>query len=332
MPRLVLWLCCSLLVLSATRVRAEEFYGFGPAPVRNYQPIQLIFLNLPVERARTVAPGDVDVHLETVESNTIVTEDEPRIQAILKFETNRTVIGSKVGLRPGLEVGIDIPFISRFGGFMDPFIDSIESFFGASNPERSLYPNNSFGAFFVRQGDITLFGGKHEDPEIGDMWLSAKQEILHAPGLPLVSLRGAVKLPTGDVAEVFGSGHPDFGLGFAADYQPFRRLWLYGNLSGIYPVGPITPVNLTLNPILNQALAAELELWRDCSLLLQQEVYTSPIHGTGTRMLDGTVVEITAGANARWGPALFQLAFVDNISPVATAADFSAMLRVTYRH
>ena len=55
----------------------------------------------------------------------------------------------------------------------------------------------------------------------------------------------------------------------------------------------------------------------------------SPFH-TGTRLLDGTVVELTLGFNLAWDRFLFQLGVIDNISPVVAAADFTLLGRVTY--
>jgi hypothetical protein len=315
--------------LSAAPVWAEEFTGYGPLPVRNFQPIQLIFLNLPFERARSLRPGELAFHLESAESNEIATNQEG-IQALLKFETNRTVIGGAAGVAPGLEVGLDVPVISRFGGFLDPFVDSVEDFFGTSNPERRMFPNNSFGGFVVRSSDTVLFEGRDQQLELGDIWASAKYEVWHPEGWPLFALRGAIKAPTGRPGEVFGSGKPDFGLGAAAEQQLLDWLMVYGNLDVIYPVGPITPARLSLNPMLIEGVAAEAYIGWHVSLLLQQEMYTSPIHGTGTRLLDGTVVELSAGLNWMWQPLLFQLGVVDNISPVATAADFTLLARLTY--
>ena len=332
----MLLVCCAVVVPQSrgeevTQSPRAAFVGYGPIPVRNFQPIQLIFLNLPFERARTLVPGQFDLHLESAESNEIATHDEDNIQAILKFETNRTVLGGTVGVLPGLDVGLDVPFISRFGGFLDPFIDTIEGAFGASNPERKLFPDNSFGGFFVRRGDTLLFQGPKQQFELGDIWASAKYELWHPAGLPLVALRGAIKAPTGRAGGVFGSGKPDFGLGFAAEQQLLDWLVVYGNLDGIYPLGPITPGRLTLNPFLTEAVAAEARLWPSVSLVLQQEAYMSPMHGTGTRLLEGTAVELTGGLNLACRPFLFQLAVVDNISPVATAADFTLLLRASYR-
>jgi hypothetical protein len=274
--------------------------------------------------------GGFDVHVESAESNEIATNQEG-IQALLKFETNRTVIGGNVGVGRGLQVGLEVPFISRFGGFLDPFIDSVEDLFGTSNPEHTLFPNNSFGGFHVRRADAVLFHGKRQHLELGDLWISAKYEAWHRPGLPLVALRGAIKAPTGRAGGVFGSGKPDFALGVATEHRFLDWLVGYGNLAMVYPVGPITPARLTLNPILTEGVAAEARLSRHFSFLLQQGLYTSPMHGTGTRLLDGTVVELTAGVNVAWEPILFQVGVTDNISPVATAADFTVLLRMTYR-
>ncbi|HEX7408996.1 MAG TPA: DUF3187 family protein [Candidatus Binatia bacterium] len=311
-------------------VRGGEFSGFGPIPVRNFQPIQLIFLNLPFERARVLQPGEFTLYLESVESNEIATNQDT-IDALLKFETNRTVLGGSLSPARNLELGLGVPFISRFGGFLDPFINGIEDVFQTSNPERHLFPDNTFGDFSVRRGDVPLFQGRKQQFELGDVWASAKYEAWHAPGLPIVAVRGAFKAPTGRASGVFGSGKPDFGLGVATEYQFLDWLIAYGNLNVTYPVGPITPGHLTLNPMLTEGVAGEARLWRQLSFVLQQETYTSPLHGTGARLLDGTVVELTLGLNFAWNPFLFQLAAVDNISPVVSAADFSVLLRMTYQ-
>ena len=332
-----LLLACTL-VLSALLplpALAEEFTGYGPLPVRDFQPIQLIFLNLPFERARALRPGELAFHLESAESNEIATNqasDTANIDATLKFETNRTVLGGTLGVLPGLEIGLDVPMISRFGGFLDPFVDSVESLFGTSNIERSLYPNNTFGAFNVQRGDTVLFQGRDQQFSLGDIWTSAKYEVWHPEGFPLFSLRGAIKFPTGRAGGVYGSGKPDFGLGVAAEQQFLSWLIAYANLDVVYPVGPITQGDLTLNPILIEHVGGEAYLGWHISYVLQQDLYTSPMHGTGARLLDGTGVEISTGFNWMWHPLLCQLGMIDNISPVVATADFTLFARLTYFH
>ncbi len=306
---------------------AAEFSGFGPIPVRNYQPIQLIFLNLPFERARVLRPGEFTVSIESAEINEIAT-DQGTLDAVLKFESNRTVLGWSISPVRRLELSLGVPFISRFGGFLDPFIDAVEEVTYTTNPERQLFPNNTFGGFHVRRGDTVLFEGRKQYLELGDVWVSAKYEAWHPAGWT-IALRAAVKAPTGRAQGVFGSGKPDFGVGVAAEHQFLPWIVAYGNLNIVYPVGPITPGELTLDPILSEAVSTEFRLGHRLAFVLQQEAYSSPFHGSVTRLLDGTVVEITAGLNWSWGRYLIQLGGVDNVSPVVAAADFSLLLRLT---
>ena len=96
-----LWLWCLLPVT----LRADDFVGFGPIPVRNFQPVQMIFLNLPFERARVLRPGELAIHLESAEISEIATNQDD-INAVLKFETNRTVLGGSIGLGRAFEIGL----------------------------------------------------------------------------------------------------------------------------------------------------------------------------------------------------------------------------------
>ena len=45
--------------------------GFGPFPVRNFQPFQQLVLSLPGDRAAVVRPGTLDVRLELAETSSI---------------------------------------------------------------------------------------------------------------------------------------------------------------------------------------------------------------------------------------------------------------------
>jgi hypothetical protein len=322
----------AILVGTCVVAHAQEPYRFvGPAPARNFQPIQFIFLHLPFERAATLGRGEIGVQLSSAEANEIATT-QGRYESTLKFETNRTVLSGRYGLAPGWEVGLDLPFISRFGGFLDPVIDEIEYVFGVGNVERDLFPNNSFGAFDVKKNGVRVFHGDEETLELGDLWVSAKREFHLDPTWPVLALRAAVKAPTGDADKVTGSGKVDFGAGLAADHRAFARLMLYLNLSLVYPDGPITPLRLTLNPIFSQSFAAEYALTHRLTAMLHQAVYTSPMHGTETRLLDGTPVEIGFGLNYTWSEHLaLQLLAIDNVSPVEPAADFTLLLSMATR-
>lgn len=316
----------AFLVGAAAARGDDDFVFLGPSPARNFQPIQLVFLNLPFETAATLRRGEVEFRVESAEINEIATTTGP-IESRLKFETNRTVLGGRYGVADGWEVGLELPFLSRFGGFQDQFIDFVEGLFGAGNPERDWWPNNSFGGFSVKKDGTALFVGHRQYLEVGDLMLEAKREFDLGERWPVLAGRAAVKFPTGREGGVFGSGKPDFGIGAAADYRVHRRVQAYLNLNLVYPVGPVTAAELTLNPIFTQSFAVEVGLWERFSVLLHQAVYTSPFHGTDTRLLDGTPVEIGLGLNLGVGDRVaFQLLAIDNVSPVEPAADFTLLL------
>jgi hypothetical protein len=319
------------LALGATPALAGEFEFVGPAPTRNFQPIQLIFLNLPFESAATLDHGGVTLLLESAEINAIATSNGS-IDATLKFETNRTVLGARYGLFDRWEVGIELPFISRYGGFLDPAIDWVEDLFGRVNPERQLFPQDSFGGFYVARGDTALFSAGEENFQPGDLVFLLKHELRLPPAWPRLALRGAIKAPTGDAGAVLGSGKPDFGAGVAADYQAFGRLMFYFNLDLVYPVGPITAGDLTLNPFVTESFAIHLALTRRLSAMLHQATYTSPFHGTHSSLLDGTVVELGFGLNFAYNPWFGgQLLGIQNMSGVEQSADFTLLASMVLR-
>jgi len=308
-----------------------EFTFLGPAPARNFQPIQLIFLQLPFERATTVGYRQISLEVDSAESNVIATTNGP-IVSRLKFETNRTVFGARYGFAEDWEVGLHMPFISRYGGFLDPVIDEVEDWFNAVNSERELYPENTFGAFIVRKGDEILFEGDTESFQPGDLWFSGKREIEPGDPWPRLALRAALKLPTGDEDAVLGSGNPDLGFGIAAEKRILRRLMLFLNVNLVFPFGRVGGDELSLNPIVTESFAAELALTRRLSALLHQAVYTSPMHGTGTNLLDADVIELGLGLNLGWNERLgFQLLGINNVAGVEQSADFTLLFGVQLR-
>lgn len=302
-----------------------------PAPTRNFQPIQLIFLNLPFESARTLEPGGLSLQVQSAESNEIATSGDT-IQATLKFETNRTVFGFRYGVLEGLEAGMELPFISRYGGFLDPIIDGVEDLFNSQNPERKLFPQNSFGGFIVARNQTVLFQASEENFQPGDLSFLAKYALPVPQPWPRLALRAAIKAPTGNAGAVLGSGKPDFGAGIAADYSPWERLMFYFNTDLVYPVGPITAGDLTLNPFVDESFAIHLALTQRWSVMLHQATYTSPFHGTGASLLDGTVIELGFGSSFAFSPKFgAQIIGINNVSGVEQAADFTLMLAIDYR-
>jgi len=315
-------------------VASQASVGGGPFPTRNYNPVQLLFLSLSPERATTLSQGTYEVRLEVAESNTILIESTSRVDAILKFETFRSSWQLKYGLTDRLEVGLEVPFLYRDGGFLDPFIISVEKSISHLNPDRIRFTDGKFGGYVIQRDGKTIISGQNRQSGLGDVVLSGKYLVLvEGERQPALALRGAVKLPTGDFDRAFGSGDPDVGVGLALQKTLGNRWVFYLNTSVVFPGGNFGATDLTLKPIYTASLAGEF-LWTSrFSVVGQIDYDTTPFHGTGIRILDHGVSEGALGLNYRIRPhLLWQLYGIENFNnPIGAAADFTLATDVAYR-
>ena len=324
--------------LTPIATAAQEYHGGGPFPTRNYNPVQLLFLSLPPETATTLPPGTYHIMLEMTESNTITDKSTPRVRVVLKFETFRPALHIKRGLTPHIEVGLEIPFLYRSSGFLDPFITSIEKAFSELSAKRIRFSDETFGGYQItRDGEVIVSGGNRQFG-IGDLVLSSKIKLLdEGKRRPALAMRLAVKFPTGDFDRAFGSGKPDVGFGMAAQKALGRRWILYLNQSLVVPIGKFGDSDLTLNPIYTTAFTTEF-LWKPrFSPVVQLGYYSSPFHGAGTPILDKGVAEIVIGFNYQIRPhILWQLYVIENFNTpgdftLGAAADFTLATNVAFR-
>jgi len=325
-----------LTFLLVGRVAAADPEGFGPFPVRNFQPIQLLFLGMFGDRAAVIKKGALDVRVELAETSTIFNEHSTRVNATMKFETLRSGLFLRYGLTNRLEVGMEIPMLYRYEGFMEGAITGVERaldgvFPFPENPARKALKNTGF-AYNLTQGGRTRFSGTDQVLGIGDISLLGKYQLMSQTAVaPTVSLRLAVKVPSGDEGKFFGSGHSDVGIGLAAEKAVAGRWILHGNVNGVFPTGRVA--GLPLQPIVSGVAAIEY-LWSPAlSLVAQFDYYSSPFHGTGTPILDRGVTEVVAGFNYRLRHnLLWQVYGVENADLITgSAADFTLSTLVTYR-
>lgn len=326
--RVVFAACFLSLFLKPTLVRAE---GFGPFPVRNFQPFQQMVLSLPGDRAAVVKPGTVDVRLELAETASIYNENSPQTNLNVKFETLRSGLFLRYGAMDRLELGLEVPVLYRYQGFMDGAITATERATTGLNPARAAFKNSNFLFHTTRNGQTMMNGGPGA-MGLGDTTLMSKYQLLmEGAAMPAVSLRGAVKLPTGDQSAFFGSGSPDFGLGLAVEKLVAGRWILYANVTGVVPTGTIA--GLGLRPTLS-GLAAVEYLWSEnLSITAHFDFYTSPFSGTNSAVLDHGVTESVLGFSYRVAPRfLWQVYAVENLDFIrGSAADFTVSTVFTYR-
>lgn len=305
--------------------------GYGPFPVRNFQPIQLMVLGMFGDRASVVKKGTLDLRIEMADTSMISDDRTPLTTATMKFEQVRSGLFLRYGLTDQLEVGVEVPALYRYSGILEGAITQAERLTSGLSPARASLKNTGF-AYTVSRNGQTLLSGGNQELGLGDITLFSKYQMLaESEKHPAVSLRFAVKTPSGDSDRFFGSGNADVGVGLAVEKMVAAHWILYGNLNGIFPTGSIA--GLTLQPAMSGILAAEY-LWSSAvSLVAQFDYYSSPFHGTGTPVLDDGVTEVAAGFNYRLrNNLLWQVYGVENLDFIrGGAADFTLSTVVTYR-
>ncbi len=336
MRRSVVFLTCvmglfgSVLPGPAARQQAQA-EGFGLFPVRNFQPVQLLFLGIQGDRAAVLPKGALDIRTELAETNTVVSQQTPTASATLKLETLRSGLFFRYGLTDKLEVGIEIPSIYEYRGFLNGVISQTERLTTGLAPARENLQNTGF-AYNVNKNGQTLFKGTQGSFGQGDITLSGKYQVLQeGERMPALSARALVKVPTGDSTRFLGSGHADVGLGLAAEKTFLSRWIAYANVNGVFPTGPVG--GLSVRPYMTGLAAVEYLWTKNFSLVAQFDYYSTPFHNTGFTFLDRGVTEVTAGFNYRLQPnVLWQVYGVENVDFITgSAADFTLSTVMTYR-
>ncbi|NOT22661.1 MAG: DUF3187 family protein [Nitrospiraceae bacterium] len=326
-----LGLLAGLLVLVCVQPLPVSAEGFGPFPVRNFQPIQQLVLSMPGDRAAVLKQGVVDVRVELAETASIFNDVGSQANVTMKFETLRSGVFLRYGATERWELALEVPTLYRNRGFMDGPIKAVEGATTGVAPARDALANTDY-AFNISRGGRTIASGREGVVGLGDSTVMSKYQLLQeAAWMPTLSIRTALKLPTGDRGQFYGSGSPDFGLGLAAEKGFGGRWVVYGNLNGVVPTGRIA--GQALHPTISGLLAVEY-LWSDnLSFTTQLDYYSTPFHGVGTKVLDKGVVESVLGFSYRFTQRfLWQGYMVENLDFIrGSAADFTLSTLLTYR-
>ena len=249
----------------------------------------------------------------------------------MKFETTRAGVFFRYGLTDRLELGLEVPAYHRYRGFLEGAIKATERATTGLTTARNRLQGTGFDFRMTRNGQ-TLFRGGDNEFGLGDITASAKYQMLaQTAKLPALSLRVAVKVPSGDDRRFFGSGHTDVGIGLAAEKVLAPKWIAYVNTNAIIPTGRVS--DLPLSPFMTALAGLEYRWSPAFSIVGQFDYYGSPYHDTGTRILDRAVTEGVLGFNYRIRKnVLWQVYAVENLDLIeGAAADFTLSTAITYR-
>jgi len=223
--------------IAALIVMPQIALADATSPFYNVNQNPLIQLNglPPLEKGIVMESGMSSANVIMDITSSSISEVDQQEQIILDGETYRLNLMFRHGLKQpvfgmkGVEVGIDIPFISHRGGSLDGFIRNWHNVFGLSNSERDQFQDDQLQYQYRRNG-VTAFRMLNTSSSIGDIRLSAAWQLAcrHSDETVCSALRASLKLPTGKAEKLSGSGGLNFSLAHTTSRTYQRYTFNYG--------------------------------------------------------------------------------------------------------
>lgn len=324
-------LLATLLAPLVCAQAAEIYVGQGLVPVRNFQPLQGLSLQMPVDSAMPLKSGELSLRASFAETSTILRETTATRTAILKFGQLRSAFDIRYGTAmEDVEVGLEFASLYRHSSGLDGLVTAVESLVGRPAPLRQKLKNQGYA--YSLGGGNTALNPPNDAFGLTDIVLHAKI-LLVAEGkyAPATSFRVALKVPVGDRTRAFGTGIADLGVGLSLQKTVWNRVGLYVNLNEVLPTGHYS--GLALRGYFTMVTGVEFMATPKFSIMGQFDYYQSPFGNTGLKLLDHGVTEAVLAFGYRFTPnLLWQIYGVENLDFTRdSAADFTLGTALTYR-
>ena len=316
-------------LLIASSALADDV-GAGGFALRNQNPFLQIF-GLPTYQTADLSMAgkptwDISVDL----ANHADAGDTDFENFSIDGETYFFTLSMRRRVTSWLELGFDLPFLAHRDGFMDNLIEGWHDLLSISNTKRSG-PSNQLGYLYQLDGQ-DRFRLDSPTSGLGDIQLTAAVPLREGKdGKSRLSIRSSIKLPTGDSADLLGSGGTDFAAGIywtRTSALRGHRLELNGFVGGLaLGDGEVLP-ELQNDFVAFGGAGATWNVWERIDLAAQ--LYAQrPFFDSGVEELGGSSIQLTVGGmyRLRSGPRL-RLAIVEDVAANATP-DFAVHFSVS---
>ena len=315
---------------------AKNYSSFGPFTTRNQNPIYVQTLNLTPTRATVLPRKKLELRVDSSYSNAFENGASATNSMMMDMELWRLALHADYGATDDLEVGIEIPFIQLWSGFLDPFIQDFHSFFGLPNAGRESWPNNQFH-FWFNQGAQTIYQVNSQTMNLGDISLHIKHHVLDEGKYnPALAWFFDLKFPTGQRSRGLGNGGLDYGFGLAFE-KSYKRIHGYLN-AAYYISGRHDALADFLNDVFFSYMAGfEVSLLPTWSVLAQIDGGTPLGKGTGMDQWDGVPLDLVIGFKGLEPGLIFgrdfiwQVAFSEDVTSSGPSVDFTVFLSIGMR-
>ncbi len=331
-PWILIFCCVAFLLYPAFRLHAES--PKGPLQVRNSFPPFFMFLSPLPDSPGLLQAKELRLSLALDYSSTFVHDTAGDWEVLMDMETTLADLRLEYGLADYLTLGLQVPFISMNGGFMDGFLENYHKTFGFPNYGREKRPKNKFGYQLYFQDKIWL-NGRAGGFNPCDSSLSAKLKLLQAiSGRPVeLSLSYHVKFPLGDPDYGYGSGEFDHGIFLLSRTRlgDFPVV-LYIQPGFLFLSDPHTlGAAIEVDPSWSIFCGLEYLYSEKLSLMAQINYFTSPFQAPGISQLHLGGLQLDFGFSYSFSDkSALEFAFCEDLSG-SGAPDFNLHLRTSLR-
>jgi len=325
-----------LILVPATEGEAKTYPSFGPLTIRNQNPIYLQTLNLTPTDAHILPRGTLELRIDFGYSNIFEQGSSMTNSFMEDMELSRIALHANYPVKDDLQVGIEVPFIQMWHGFLDGFIQDFHNIFGFPNAGRENWPNNKFHFYFNSNGQ-TIYSVNSQTPNLGDISIRLKHQVREERWAnPAIAWFFDFKFPTGRKSRGLGNGGGDYGFGAIVE-KSYKRLHGYLN-TAFY----VSSRQDQLEPYMNNTFfsysaAAEFTVISTMSVIMQVNGQTPLLAHTGMGQWDGIPLDLIVGFRGQENGLLFgkdliwQVGFSEDVTCGGPSIDFTAFLSIGVR-
>jgi len=209
-----------------------------PFATNNQSPLIQIYGLPHAEPAAILENGQVSARLTLDVANNFTFLNTDTESVMLDGETYRSTLALRYGYNDRFEVGIDIPYVSHNGGFLDGFIENWHDTFGLPGGDRDKFPRDRL-QYSYRRNNRQLLDLTDSSAGLGDLRMSAGWQLVEEAGERpgAASLRFSLKLPTGDSDKLLGSGGTDLAVSLAGQREfpaDIGRVAVFASLGALW--------------------------------------------------------------------------------------------------
>ncbi|MDE2728777.1 MAG: DUF3187 family protein [Gemmatimonadota bacterium] len=323
----------------------------GPFMQRDQFPVRMLFLGLRPETGDLLPRRSIQWAVQFDYANTyastlpvgdtLIADDYYRAappdeyRLFVDTESLRLSVDLDWRIASRLQFGMTLPFLKHGGGFLDGVVEGFHGAFNLSNGGREWAPRNDYGVFVVRDRRFWIRSVESAGFRPGDLVVRMKTPLNRGGGRVVMAIAGALKLPTGSLETLTGSGGWDFQAAFFATWRPDRPkrdMIFHANLAHSRLGRPTHGEGFPLRSITTLVLAFEYRTTGRLAALLQTQVNIGPFPSSRLGPLNRTAIEATAGARYALSESLsLDAGLTENLSQYQNTPDVGMHVGIVWR-